>query len=284
MKIDAIIQHLTTKGVIPSNIQLIKSLKGGSSSTVYYLECEGGEELVIKQNEPFILREEVKFLLFYKSISYFPNVIYYDSTFQYFVYTFLKGDTKSVGNMKENLLKLVYSVLNHYKESSEKETWGWTDQSVRTWKEFLRERTENAKLTLKGVLPVEDEEYVDQILASIEEEKYAYLSHGDCGVHNFICEKEELTGVIDPTPIYASPLYDFLYAFCSCPKDLTVETLHSVVSEMKFVQKERKKVYKELMVILYIRIGTCLRHHPDDLEQYIQAWSYWKEKERLSEI
>jgi len=64
-----------------------------------------------------------------------------------------------------------------------------------------------------------------------------FLLHGDCGVHNFIFNDNQLSGVIDPSPITGDPLYDFIYAFCSSPDELSKETIDLVVSYLKVVEK-----------------------------------------------
>jgi Ser/Thr protein kinase RdoA (MazF antagonist) len=60
---------------------------------------------------------------------------------------------------------------------------------------------------------------------SKSEDQERFLLHGDCGVHNFVFDQNTIVGVIDPSPIVGPVLYDFLYAFCSSPDNLNLETL-----------------------------------------------------------
>ena len=34
----------------------------------------------------------------------------------------------------------------------------------------------------------------------------------------------------------------------------------------------------EVIVQMYTRIGVCAKVHPQDLEEYLVAWQYWKAK------
>jgi aminoglycoside phosphotransferase (APT) family kinase protein len=108
-----------------------------------------------------------------------------------------------------------------------------------------------------------------------KETREPYLLHGDCGVHNFIFQGGHLSGVIDPTPIIGDPLYDLIYAFCSSPDDLSKETIDFAVSYL--LHKRDNKLYQDVIIGLYLRLGTCRKHHPNDFEEYLKAWSYWKD-------
>lgn len=44
-----------------------------------------------------------------------------------------------------------------------------------------------------------------------------------------------------------------------------------------FYKKDRD-LYEEIVIGLYLRIDTCLRHHPKDLEDYLAAWRYWMDE------
>ena len=83
--------------------------------------------------------------------------------------------------------------------------------------------------------------------------------------------------MIDPTPVFGEPLYDLIYAFCSSPDDLTKETINSAASHLIIKgNKSEQLLYEEVLIGLYLRLATCIRHHPNDLEDYLKAWNYWK--------
>ena len=103
-----------------------------------------------------------------------------------------------------------------------------------------------------------------------------FLLHGDCGVHNFIFNNGRLTGVIDPTPVIGDPIYDLIYAFCSSPDDLTKATLDTAASQLVVINRNISNLYEQLLIGLFLRIGSCVKHHPDDIGAYLKAWEYWK--------
>ncbi|HDR6955064.1 MULTISPECIES: aminoglycoside phosphotransferase family protein [Bacillus cereus group] len=92
--------------------------------------------------------------------------------------------------------------------------------------------------------------------------------------HNFIFQENKLHGVIDPLPVLGDSIYDLIYAFCSTPEDLTKETIGYAMKQCVFHKNDRD-LYEEIVIGLYLRIDTCLRHHPKDLEDYLAAWRYW---------
>lgn len=79
--------------------------------------------------------------------------------------------------------------------------------------------------------------------------------------------------MIDPAPVIGPPLYDFIYAFFSSPDDLTKETFGEAA---RYLMTEEKLLYEEVMIGLYIRLGTCMKHYPGDFEDYVKAWYDWK--------
>jgi hypothetical protein len=107
--------------------------------------------------------------------------------------------------------------------------------------------------------------------------KDPYLLHGDCGIHNFIFEDQKLVGVIDPTSVIGDPLYDLIYAFCSSPEELTLETIQPAVNLLISQKGNINEILPEEVIIgLFLRLSSCLKHHPHDFEEYLTAWDYWK--------
>lgn len=181
------------------------------------------------------------------------------------------------------LEKLVKEVINNYKQLSDKaNSWGWVDDASSTWREFLLERVQQSTIIIESQLPEEDHILVQKILENknrYEQWKHPYLLHGDCGVHNFVVNNGRLVGVIDPAPVWGIPLYDFIYAFCSSPEDLTVEVFHTAVSKLKMNEDLTNEfLNQEVIIGLYIRLGNCIKHHPHHFKQYLHAWEYWKKQ------
>ena len=102
--------------------------------------------------------------------------------------------------------------------------------------------------------------------------------HGDTGVHNFVFRQNQLVGVIDPDPMAGPVIYDFTYAFCSSPDDLEMETLLASFALLKNVRMDTSRLIEEVVFQLYTRIGICKKVHPHDLEEYLKAWVYWKQR------
>jgi aminoglycoside phosphotransferase (APT) family kinase protein len=128
-----------------------------------------------------------------------------------------------------------------------------------------------------GVATTEATEAVGIMEATATTEpQRAYLLHGDTGVHNFVFHDRALVGVIDPSPVIGPILYDFLYAFCSSPDDLSAETLLGAYRLLRNKPVDERRLIEEAAVQLYCRIGICLMHHPQDRDAYLDAWAHWK--------
>lgn len=278
MKISEIIEQLVVNEVIANYPKGYKKLTGGTTSRLYLIE--GKEQCVVKLNEPEVIEEEAYFLNFYENDSLFPKLLYVDPLNRYIVYSFIPGSTSyDVGNKRDVLCTLVQEVIHTYKVTMEMEQWGWKEEPVDSWQDFLLKRVMEASENLKTYIIEEDFRIVLEFVHSPNRHSHSnqpYLLHGDCGFHNFIFKENKLYGVIDPLPVLGDPIYDLIYAFCSTPEDLTKETIDYVVEQCVFHKNKKGKVlYEEVIIGLYLRLETCIRHHPEDLEDYLKAWCYW---------
>ncbi|WP_243523269.1 aminoglycoside phosphotransferase family protein [Bacillus pseudomycoides] len=277
MDISEIIEQLIGNGIIDHYPKGFKRLTGGTTSRLYLIE--GKEQYVVKLNEPKVIEEEAYFLEFYKTQSLFPKLLYVDPLNRYMVYSFIPGSTNyHAGNKREVLVRLVQKVIHTYKPAMKMDQWGWKEEPVDSWQAFLLERVMEANETVKSYITEEDFHTVLKLVHSSNRTRYSnqpYLLHGDCGFHNFIFNEHKLYGVIDPLPVLGDPIYDFIYAFCSTPEDLTRETIDEVVEKSIFHNRARKILYEEVVIVLYCRLDACIRHHPEDLDTYLKAWSYW---------
>ncbi|MCF6138286.1 phosphotransferase family protein [Pseudalkalibacillus berkeleyi] len=277
MNIEYILKDLSEHHIIDGVDIQFKKLNGGTNSQVYLLH--GSEEYVVKINEANIIGSESFFLEHYRHLSLLPEPIYIDPLNRFLVYSFISGSVFHV--KKEDLLtQLITDFINYYNHLSEYKGWGWLDEPVETWEEFLLQRVDGAREILASTLGEEDIEMVVDILQQpdrYEALDVPYIIHGDCGVHNFICSNGKFTGVIDPTPILGDPLYDLIYAFCSSPENLTIETIHSAASNLAIGKRSEPFLHEEVLIGLFLRLATCVKHHPVDLEKYLLAWKYWKD-------
>ncbi|MCP3740304.1 aminoglycoside phosphotransferase family protein [Rossellomorea sp. BNER] len=276
MDISDIIKTMQDKGLVDRNDLECESLSGGTTSQLYLVN----QKYVIKINEPNVLEAESVFLQFYKNVPLLPLLIFVDPSYQYIVYEFIPGSTTYSRKNKSEILHLVVrNIINHYQSVPGTNGWGWKDELSTSWQNFLLEGIMESKIILEQHLDFEDLKLVQRLAESSNRipSKGPYLLHGDCGVHNFVFKDGCLSGVIDPTPVLGDPLYDLLYAFCSSPNELTKETIDSVIPTLKVGEYKCGKVlYEYLVIVLFMRLATCLRHHADDFEEYLYAWDYWK--------
>lgn len=277
MDISIIVAQLVKEKVISHYPNSIKVLNGGTTSKVYLLD----EKYVVKLNEAEVIREEANFLSLYEENALFSKLLYKEPLHTYIVYSFLEGNTSyKQGHKRITLSTLVQEVINKYEIVSGIDGWGWKESPAQSWSEFL---TTNVMEAHENVRPyISEEEYRTVLNLANSPSRgtginQPFLLHGDLGFHNFIFQGNKLHGVIDPLPVLGDPIYDLIYAFCSTPEDLTKETIDYVMKQCVFRKKD-SDLYEEIVIGLYLRIDTCLRHHSKDLENYLAAWRYWMDE------
>lgn len=271
MDISIIAAQLVKENVISHYPNSIKVLNGGTTSTVYLLDGK----YVVKLNEAEVIREEAHFLSFYEGNTLFSKLLYKEPFHAYIVYSFLEGSTSCEQGYKRSTLRtLVKEVINKYEIVSDVDVWGWKESPVQSWNEFLVTNVMEAYESVRRYISEEEYRMVLKLANRDAGINQPFLLHGDLGFHNFIFQENKLHGVIDPLPVLGDPIYDLIYAFCSTPEDVTKETIHYAMKQCVFHKKE-SDLYEEIVIGLYLRIDTCLRHHPKDLEDYLAAWRYW---------
>ncbi|WP_312097213.1 aminoglycoside phosphotransferase family protein [Niallia sp.] len=276
MDIEKIIKELIQNKIIQSKQTDYEQLNGGTVSELYLLHNDGSK-YVVKSNDPLITKSESNFLHTYKEINMLPKLLFVEHSNRYIVYSYINGSTHYPRkNKKEMLQELVKELINNYMPIDQNIGWGWADEPTDSWRSFLKTEIEVANKWLGSRLSREDYHFIHNLVIEISNERKPFLIHGDCGVHNFIFNDGKLTGVIDPTPIIGDPIYDLIYAFCSSPDDLTTETIDTAASHLVVDNVHKSYFYEQVLIGLYLRIGTCVKHHPDDLAAYLKAWEYWK--------
>ncbi|MBG9550414.1 phosphotransferase [Bacillus firmus] len=277
MNIQEIIHQLMDMNIFHSKPTYHEKLNGGTVSELYLLHFEE-MKYIIKKNEPQIIKSEANFLYDYKKTDLMPKLLFVEPSYEYIIYSFIEGTANYVRkNKKETLQTLVQGLLNHYKPVDSINGWGWADQPSESWHSFILDNINEANKILHSRLDNSHYNLVLELAEKNSKGKEAFLLHGDCGVHNFIFRNGQLSGVIDPTPVIGEPLYDLIYAFCSSPKELTKETLLSAAAFLKSKSDMNLSVlYEEALVGLYLRMATCIKHHPSDFQEYLEAWDYWE--------
>jgi hypothetical protein len=280
LKVDNIIKILQDKGVIELNKIDIKIMKGTTDGLVYTLIENNFPKFILKVDNPQRIAYVEQFLQTYQNINLLPRIQYISQKKEFILYSFLTGTTHFDRGSKINwMTKLVKELFNHYVIYDKSVEWGRLGIPRKSWFEFNTISVESAYVNIGAVLPVEDYYRIKAIvesLADYERSEDKYLLHGDIGVHNFVFNNFNLTGVIDPSPLIGPKIYDFTYAFCSSPDDLDLETLIESFSMLNDVSIDRSRLIEEVVVQLYTRIGVCIKVHPHDLNDYLKAWNYWR--------
>ncbi|MBW7456387.1 phosphotransferase [Paenibacillus sepulcri] len=278
--ISGIISDLIKKGVIDNSLYAANSVAGTTDGLVYMLTANKITKYVLKLDLPQQIIPVEQLFQTYRSSPLLPKLLYTDPAKDYIVYTYIEGTTHYERGAKLNWLTiLINGLLNHYENNLQTKEWGfWLEDPCQTWRDFIDKGVEYARTAVGNLLPVEDYDQVKALVGNIAEgeDGHRFLLHGDCGVHNFVFHRNALAGVIDPSPIAGPVIYDFIYAFCSSPDDLNLETLLPAFELLNHRQIERSGLIEEVIIQLYCRIGVCLKHHPHDLKEYLKAWDYWK--------
>lgn len=275
-----ILKELENKRIIESNGHY-KSLNGGSSSTVGVITYDDTPSYVVKMNKPNVLQAESLFLDHYRDQHLFPQLMYTDPNYRYIVYEYMSGTISNQKSDKCSILTFLTSqIINFYHQICDDNKWGWIDDPESSWGLFLHTRITESHATIQSYLKTEDHQLIRNIVTNQLKRNNGdtpYLIHGDFGFHNFLFSDEQLVGVIDPTPIIGPLIYDLVYAFCSTPNDLELHVIQPALSLLNNRQPQAEiNLYEEILLGLYCRIATCIRHHPEDLPQYIVAWNRWK--------
>lgn len=256
-------------------------MSGTTNGLVLLLESEQGNKYVLKFDHPSEINLAVRLLKAYQSSELLSRIVFVAPDESYFIYSYLEGTTHfNRGSKKNWLTKLVVELFNQYTIHESENEWGRLGFPRASWKEFNETSIAEAKSNIGHVLTNEDFEFVSSQIAKLFDAGYIgeqYLLHGDTGVHNFVFNQSTLIGVIDPSPMLAPLIYDFVYAFCSSPDDINLETLFTAYDFLEQGTVDKSRLIDEVSIQLYCRIGLSIKHHPNDLPEYLRAWSHWRE-------
>jgi hypothetical protein len=160
------------------------------------------------------------------------------------------------------------------------------------WPDFLGRHVAYRHERLAEHLPAEDLAVAEGLAREARRTEAAplHLIHGDCGAHNFLfrplaagaTEVGPLSAVLDPYPIVGYPVYDLAFAFVSWPNGLEPEAILPAAEALQDAGRwwpngePRRILWEEVLIALYLRLGTCLVHHPKDFPAYLAAWPRWR--------
>ena len=274
--IQEFIQILHNKNLVKKEYNHFKRFNGTTNSVIgVLLNNEGEPSVIVKTDDHQYINLVENFMHEYQSISLFPKFVYADSAKGFLVYDFQNGsgDYKKE-NKKEILHQLATNVLSQLKPVSEYSHWGNLDSPFVSWLDFQEERITYSRNTIGDILSENEFNMVREIVNRLHStQNYKpYLLHGDCGFHNFLFNKSsDLVGVIDPIPTIGPVIHELTFAFCSSSELLNMETISEAAKVLGYNQST-SSLREEVIVNLYCRIGTCIRHHPADLPTYLEAW------------
>lgn len=278
--VNSIIKDLVKKGVIDHLDIDLHQMSGTTEGFVYRLSVDNEPKYILKIDDPQYLSHVERLLYKYEHSVLLPKLVYADSEQSFIVYAYTEGTTHFHRGSKINwLTRVVNDLINLYESQCQTDKWGSFEEPCQTWRDYIDRGVEEARINVGSLLAVEDYNKVKRLVQNISKGAgdEAFLLHGDCGVHNFIFDKSELVGVIDPSPILGPVMYDFIYAFCSSPDDLNLDTLHAAAAFLNNGPLDTASLVEAVAIELYCRIGISLKHHPHDLADYLEAWNYWKE-------
>ncbi|MGE7921362.1 phosphotransferase [Viridibacillus sp. NPDC093762] len=281
-KINEIIDILINKGLIINDGLEVKRLKSGTTNGVLYtLLYNEIPTYVMKIDTPEIITATKDFLVAYNDIGLLPDVLYTDDEKEFIAYSYISGETHfNRGSKIEWMTLLIKELFNEYKKVDKDTPWGRIDGIHRnSWSEFNQSSLESARRNIGDLLPSEDHKRIEILvnkLKSYHDQEEKYYLHGDTGVHNFVYLDTKLKGVIDPSPLIGPKIYDFTYSFCSSPDSLNLSTLFSLFPLWDNDSINKERLLDEVLFQLYTRIGVCIKVHPHDLNDYMEAWKEWR--------
>ncbi|MGE7090596.1 phosphotransferase [Lysinibacillus sp. NPDC048646] len=281
-KINENIDILINKGLIINDGLEVKRLKSGTTNGVLYtLHYNEIPTYVMKIDTPEIITATKDFLVAYNDVGLFPDVLYTDDEKEFIAYSYISGETHfNRGSKIEWMTLLIKELFNKYKKVDKDTPWGRIDGIHRnSWSEFNQSSLESALRNIGDLFPSEDHKRIEILvnkLKSYHDQEEKYYLHGDTGVHNFVYLDNKLTGVIDPSPLIGPKIYDFTYSFCSSPDSLNLSTLLSLFSLWDNDSFNKERLMDEVLFQLYTRIGVCIKVHPHDLNDYMEAWKEWR--------
>jgi aminoglycoside phosphotransferase len=283
-KINEIINSLIYQGLLENQNLECKGLKSGTTNGILYtLFINKSPMYVIKIDQSKVITSTEDFLLAYKEVKLLPDILYTDPKKEYIVYSYITGETHiNRGSKMEWMTILIDELFNKYQKVNQSSSWGRVNGIQRkTWLDFNQSSLEYAQENIGDFFSTEEHKRVELLvnkLNTYENQEEKYYLHGDAGVHNFVYMHNQLKGVIDPSPLIGPKIYDFTYAFCSSPDSLNLNTLLSLFTLLTLdVSFTKERLLDEVLFQLYTRIGVCIKVHPHDLNEYMEAWKEWRE-------
>lgn len=271
MDIKGIIRVLISNNIV-KNICNYDQLAGEHKNKIWLIEKEDNKKIIVKISDEISIDNEVKFLDFYKEIEVFPNVIYHNSKKRLLCYEYIQGDIKlNIDSME--LLRDIILITKAYK-ICDSDGYGYL-KKLGDYRQFFMNSIFQSSKRIKTLIDYQDYMMVKhkiELITSEERHIDKYLLHGDFGINNCVFRNKKLVGVVNSASIVGEPIYDVIYALCSNIRFLSsigVDNIYLALSDLGY-SKDVINAY--LIVVLYIRIGTCIKYDSYDLQDYLKFW------------
>lgn len=269
-----IIQELAQNNIINSSAFVTNQYKGSTESIILEVR-DKNKKIAVKLEKPHITLKATSFLNTYKNINLLPRLLYTAKDKSFFAYDFLENELFGKKELdKETVELIIDQVINKYTYAQDS-FWGNFEWPKKTIEEFLLEEINWRKNALDKILGKKEgakiNSYAKKIFSKFKQKPY--LVHGDLGVHNIIVKNNQISGVIDPFVNNSLPALEYFYFICSKPHSLSIKDVLELFKKLKNKTQIKEDYLPYLYWIkLYVRIGTCSKYHPDDLEKYIEIY------------
>ena len=257
-----------------SDVTLVSKHIGLGPFPVHEIE-NSGNKYAIKFEDPKTIQVILEFYKQYSDISLFPKIIHVSNNKKAFVTNFIEGKISSQDTIqKDVVLSIIKSVINNYK-SNDKHVWGDLLNPTQLQDFILSIASERSK-QIDEALHRKEFETIQRITKDLfgTFRSKPYLVHGDLGDHNIIIKEGKVVGIIDPWVILSIPLLELYFLVCSKPHSFSSEEITLFFTLIKektgFAESDALNLYR---ISLYQRIGTCIKHHPKHLLQYIKIYN-----------
>ena len=272
--------------MLKSDLFKVRKFSGGTLSDCFQVTLTGYGSIVFKNNEVTILKDEIEFLKNYCDLKIIPNFLFNFPNYSTIVYEFIEGEAKKeIDNKRVYLKYIVDNLLSNYLKNKNL-VWGKISDPSITWKKYLKILKKESQLQFNDfIYSVYLDIYIDNVIDDISlfnENRGSYLLHGDLGFYNILFLNDEISGIIDPMPIYGPPIYDLVFAFLSTCEDIEDIFILEIMNLLDFNSSFTTEYkIKEILFGLYFRMGRCLKHHPKDIYKYLSAFEFWQEQLRI---
>jgi len=272
-KVTTIIKELEDAEILHSSVCATKEHKGGTDTILLEI-TEGNIHIAVKIEKPELVKQVVTFLETYKNIDLFPQLLYVSKNTAFFVYPFIKGEKLRRALSEQEVVLIIERVINHY-VVSQTEYWGEQLYSSPTILGYINSLLVDQKEKIAEALGQDEHQKITAVAKTLFStfSNKPFLTHGDLGAHNIILEKDSISGIIDPLIENSLPIIELAFLICSLRHDYGKEVLLSFYHKLKdnsgFSEDDFLKIYR---IMLYVRIGRCIKYNPQDLSVYVDIY------------